>query len=89
MVKSQILCTWSVVLEPFSIFAVSFGVCLASNCVPFFCLFVFSSSSSRILHSRCLVSRQVFRQILYCQVSRKLGVAGDLQGGFLKPLLPG
>lgn len=40
MVKSQILCTWSVDLEPFSIFAVSFGVCLASNCVPFFfCLF--------------------------------------------------
>lgn len=36
MVKSQILCTWIVGLEPFSIFAVSFGLCLASNCVPFF-----------------------------------------------------
>lgn len=87
VVKSQILCTWIVGLEPFSNFAVSFGLCLTSNCVP---SFLFSThSSSRILHSRCLVSRQVFRQILYCWVSRKLRLAGDLQGGFLKPLLPG
>lgn len=46
-------------------------------------------SPSRISRSRCLVSRQVFRQVLYCWVSRNRGVAEDLWGCFPKPLLPG
>lgn len=87
MVKSQILCSQAVGLEPFCIFVSSFGLFVL---LPVVTLFWFSSpSSSSISRSRCLVSRRVFRQILYCWVSCNHGVAEDLQGGFPKPLLPG
>lgn len=87
MVKSQLLCSQAVGLEPFCSLAISFGLLVL---LPTVTLFWFSTSSScRSSHSRCLVSRQVFRQILYCWVSRNCEVAEDLQGGFPKPLLPG
>lgn len=78
MVKSQILCSQAVGLQPFCVFAVSFGLFVL---LPAVNLFWFSTpSSGRISHSRCLVSRQVFRQILYCWISRNRGVAEDLWG---------
>jgi len=87
MVTSQVLCSQAVGLEPVCIFAVPFGLLVLFPAVTLF--WCSSPSSSSISHSRCLISRQGFRRLLYCWVSRNRGVAEDLQGDFPKPLLPG